>query len=110
MVLMADASYISPPLTRQSPLGALSGWSLIIHCRFCGQRTKPVDEIAKTPAISAKPVGEIIDRLSCADCGQKPSMLEIECSWAKPYLQKKIIVDVSWLLTQQRAAQTAISG
>jgi hypothetical protein len=37
-------------------------------------------------------------------------MLEIECSWAKPYLQKKIIVDVSWLLTQQRAAQTAISG
>lgn len=93
----ADA-LISPALSAQTPLGSLSGWAIVVHCRRCGERSRAVEKIATKPSIYARPLGEIVQKFTCSGCGASPTKLEAECVWAKAALPPRTRIDLTWLL------------
>lgn len=98
MAVTSANSLISPPVSSRTPLGSLSGWSLVQHCPKCGERARPVNQIATSPALSAKPLIDVLSRMTCSICGAKPLKLEAECTWAARFLPQKTRIDLSWLL------------
>lgn len=95
---MTVAELISPPLSEKSPLGSLSGWSFVVRCPRCGEKSKPVEKIATTPSLYARSIGPIIAKFTCSACGARPIKVEAECVWAKAALPPNTRIDLTWLL------------
>lgn len=113
MTMMSCADdLIQPSITAATPLGSLSGWRLVLHCRQCGERTKDVTHlsdkrscIVKSAAIYARPIGQVVAKFTCSGCGLRPSRLEAECVWAASVLPPRTRIDLSFLLPQEQAKE-----
>lgn len=97
-------SAISPPLTPNSSIASLSGWTLILHCPKCGLRKKPTDDLFKKVHRS-RTIGEVLPRLTCDVCRSRPTVITAECTWIRKFRRNTAEeIDLTQFLQRESAA------
>jgi hypothetical protein len=95
-------SLISPPLSEKTPLASLDGWTLLLKCPRCGDRTKPVSALYAV-VDRCRPIGTILPRLSCDACKSKPTRLLGVNTWVAKFDREPATEDLSFLLPKPEA-------
>ena len=91
-------SLLSPPLTARTPLASLAFWDLVLKCPKCGDQRKAVTDLLERVG-RCRDVGDIVPRLSCDTCRQKPVRLIGVCKLSPTNASE----DFSFLLQKPEA-------